>query len=359
MVTTRIRLNNTSTVAVGAAASTINVICPVPQGVLPGQTFTAQWTPGESTMVVINQAMTFQAEVPPANERDPNGTVSIYTPSGQPVDLTLPNTATPGSKITYTVNYDSAGVPHASIVAAPTAQQLSQANAFDKIADFGDEEELATANYHPEGAEMLMNTASAAQKVKVVCPANSFPGSTIQVNAPNGQTLQAVVPAGVFPGQEFIVSLPAPGGAASAPPLDPNALKSGLFVKDAMEMKWDPTAPPAPAGGGFGGGAMNNSSVGGGVSTSMVTLTVTVPPGVAAGGQFLINTPSGQQLTVTCPPGVVSGQQIQVNAPGAAPTVMNVAVDAATKKAMDGGAASAPPMDLGGAGGGSNAPSFL
>jgi len=357
MVTTRIKLSS---------GSTINVIVPVPRGVVPGQVFQAQWTPGESSMVIVGQQMAFQAEVPPTAERDPNGTVCIYTPSGQPCDLTLPVGATPGSKVTYELTYDSAGVPHASIVSAPTAQQLEQAKAFDKIADFGDEEELATANYHPEGAEMLYENNANASKVKVVCPANSFPGSTIQITAPSGQMLQATVPAGIFPGQEFLVAVPAAMGS-SAPPLDPAALKSGLFLKDATEISWNPSAPPAPS---------NTSSTippaGAGGTT---TLNVTVPAGVSPGGSFLVNTPNGGQVQVTCPPGVAPGQtiQIQVNS-GAVPPASKTAAgddDAALKAAIAASmsdargpnptmtGASAPPIDMGSANGGAPGPSFL
>ena len=60
MVTTRIRLAN---------GTTANVTVPVPKNCLPGQTFQAMYTPGESTMVLINQPMFFQAEVPPTSER--------------------------------------------------------------------------------------------------------------------------------------------------------------------------------------------------------------------------------------------------------------------------------------------------
>ena len=48
-------------------------------------------------------------------------------------------------------------------------------------------------------------------------------------------------------------------------------------------------------------------------------LNVTIPDGVAEGGQFQAHTPNGPML-VTVPPGVKSGQVLQISAP--APMVM-------------------------------------
>jgi len=257
-------------------------------------------------MVLVNQPMVFQAEVPPTSERDPSNPnqVMIYSPSGQPVSLTLPATATPGSKLTYDITYGTNGVPVANVVAAPTPQQLAQAKAFDKIAELGDEEEFATANYHPEGAEKLFDVPQQQSQMRVVCPQGSYPGSQIAITTPTGQSFQTTVPVGVSPGMQFLVNLPPPTSfGGTAPALDPNALKSGLFLKDAQELGW--------------GAQMQQMQQ----QTHVVTqqqhqqMNVTIPSGVSAGGQFLINTPSGQQMTVTAPPGTNAGDTIVVNVP--------------------------------------------
>ena len=137
-----------------------------------------------------------------SNTGDPSNPnqVMIYSPSGQPVSLQLPTTATPGSKLTYDITYDAYGVPSATVVSAPNQQQLQQAKAFDKIAELGDEEEFATvrggferlasltniktptntiflqyqANYHPEGAEKLFETPQHLSQMRVVCPAGTW-----------------------------------------------------------------------------------------------------------------------------------------------------------------------------------------
>ena len=53
-------------------------------------------------------------------------------------------------------------------------------------------------------------------------------------------------------------------------------------------------------------------------------MTTTVPAGVAPGGQFQLQTPTGAMMMVTCPPGSGPGQQIQVMVPAvpATPQVM-------------------------------------
>ena len=62
-------------------------------------------------------------------------------------------------------------------------------------------------------------------------------------------------------------------------------------------------------------------------------LQVTVPDGVAEGGQFQANTPSGPML-VTVPPGVKAGQAIEISAP--APAVMERTALAEASMAMVG-----------------------
>lgn len=49
-------------------------------------------------------------------------------------------------------------------------------------------------------------------------------------------------------------------------------------------------------------------------------MSVVVPPGVAPGGTFQMQTPDGQMMVVACPPGVAPGQQMHV-AIGAPPAV--------------------------------------
>ena len=44
-------------------------------------------------------------------------------------------------------------------------------------------------------------------------------------------------------------------------------------------------------------------------------MMVEVPTGVAPGGMFNVQTPSGQMMSVTCPPGVAEGEQISLPAP--------------------------------------------
>ena len=44
-------------------------------------------------------------------------------------------------------------------------------------------------------------------------------------------------------------------------------------------------------------------------------MMTTVPAGVAPGGQFQLQTPTGGMMMVTCPPGSGPGQQIQVMVP--------------------------------------------
>ena len=53
-------------------------------------------------------------------------------------------------------------------------------------------------------------------------------------------------------------------------------------------------------------------------------MMTTIPDGVAPGGQFQLQTPTGAMMTVTCPPGSGPGQQIQVMVPAvrATPQVM-------------------------------------
>ena len=52
--------------------------------------------------------------------------------------------------------------------------------------------------------------------------------------------------------------------------------------------------------------------------TSMRTMWVVVPPGVAPGGLFQIQTPSSDVVEVTCPPGASAGQRIPVVVPARA-----------------------------------------
>ena len=118
--------------------------------------------------------------------------------------------------------------------------------------------------------------------MRVVCPAGSYPGSQIAITTPSGQRLQTTVPVGVSPGMQFVVNVPPPTG--SAPALDANALRSGLFLKDAQEIGWGQQQMPQQM-------------------PQQQQMNVVIPAGVVAGGQFLINTPSGQQMTVTAPPG--------------------------------------------------------
>jgi hypothetical protein len=71
----------------------------------------------------------------------------------------------------------------------------------------------------------------------------------------------------------------------------------------------------------------------GSLSRESAMLQVTVPDGVAEGGQFQANTPSGPRL-VTVPPGVKSGQVIEISAP--APMVMEQTELAEASMAMVG-----------------------
>lgn len=298
MVTTRITF---------ADGKKENVVVPVPKGVLPGQTFQAQYTPGSSSMVVIGCPMTFQADLP---EQPSTGEKAvIYTPTGQPVELSIP--AGTSGKINYELIYDANGVPVARAIAgAPDMNQKIQAMAFDKIAEFG-EADFKTANYHPEDAEELVDPSHLG-KVQVVCPPGVYAGSLIQVKIPSGQTLQAAVPIGVSPGMKFEVQIPPPAGS---PNMDEAALKSGIFLKDAMEMDWaTATAPPAPR---------NIAPPSGGAAG--MTLDVMIPAGCFAGAQFNATGPSGQTFTVTVPPGMQPGQSVRVTVPGPAPAAVMAA----------------------------------
>ena len=60
---------------------------------------------------------------------------------------------------------------------------------------------------------MPVATPTAMQMMHVDCPPGSTPGSTVQVQAPNGQQMQVQVPAGVGPGMSFQVQVP------TAPPV--------------------------------------------------------------------------------------------------------------------------------------------
>lgn len=61
---------------------------------------------------------------------------------------------------------------------------------------------------------------AAMSSMAVTCPMGSYPGDTIQVNAPNGQLLQVAVPPGVAAGSTFMVQLPAaPVAVAQAVPM--------------------------------------------------------------------------------------------------------------------------------------------
>ena len=55
-------------------------------------------------------------------------------------------------------------------------------------------------------------------------------------------------------------------------------------------------------------------------AVAVTPMTVTVPPGVAAGTELMVVTPSGQSMRVTVPNGLTEGAQFQVLAAGAALT---------------------------------------
>ena len=61
------------------------------------------------------------------------------------------------------------------------------------------------------------------------------------------------------------------------------------------------------------------------VPMGMQMMKVIVPPDVASGQMFVIQTPSGQQMQVAVPPGVSSGQQIEVAVPEA--VIVATAID--------------------------------
>ena len=115
-----------------ADGKTENVVVPVPKGVLPSQTFQAQYTPGSSSMVVIGFLMAFQADL---HEKPLRGEKAVmYTPMGQPAKLSIP--AGSSGNMNYELVYDANSDPMARAIAgASDMNQKVQVIAFDKIAN--------------------------------------------------------------------------------------------------------------------------------------------------------------------------------------------------------------------------------
>jgi hypothetical protein len=72
------------------------------------------------------------------------------------------------------------------------------------------------------------------------------------------------------------------------------------------------------------GGAVAGSTPESAVAAQM---TVTVPPGVGPGQQFMAMTASGESVVITVPANAAAGQSIVVDVPEAVPIAMGVPID--------------------------------